>query len=317
MRASSLQRERTGTRNRFFGFFLSGVVFSLLVHVLFFKRAEKWVMKGFSPESYDTIIPRTFRMERVEIDPKSLVETKETKKEIVPRTITEEKEVPIPTQMEQGREKKGNLLDQPKEFSEEEKGIRDEKEEGERKILPGIDWKEKEAATLDPTTKESQLVLPEPNEKESQTDGRGGSNQGTGAAKYSNLDQLLEGEHAVTSSTAPILMPTDLLFEYDSDQLKPAAAESLRKLGQLIMKNNQASFRIEGYTDSFGSEDYNLGLSMRRAEEVKGWLQKNMGIDSTRISTAGYGKSRLLVPGTGTVEQQQLNRRVEIVITTH
>jgi outer membrane protein OmpA-like peptidoglycan-associated protein len=135
--------------------------------------------------------------------------------------------------------------------------------------------------------------------------------------QYSNLDQLLEGKGPVTSATAPILMPTDLLFEYDSDQLKPDAAQSLAKLGELIRKNGQATFRIEGYTDSFGSDDYNLGLSTRRAEAVRVWLQKNMDVDTSRITTAGMGKSRLLVPATGTVEQQQLNRRVEIVITTH
>ena len=54
---------------------------------------------------------------------------------------------------------------------------------------------------------------------------------------------------------------------------------------------------------------------MRRAEEVRAWLAKNIGIDPARITTVGFGKSRLLVPGTGSVAEQQLNRRVEIVIT--
>ena len=111
-------------------------------------------------------------------------------------------------------------------------------------------------------------------------------------------------------------MPTDLLFEYDSADLKTDATRSLEKLGTLIRNNTQALFRIEGHTDSFGSEDYNKALSLRRAEAVKTWLQQNMGIDAGRISTAGFGKSRLLVPSSGTVEQQQLNRRVEIVIST-
>ena len=110
-------------------------------------------------------------------------------------------------------------------------------------------------------------------------------------------------------------MPTDLLFEYDSDALKPAATATLTKLGSLIKKNAKASFRIEGHTDSFGTDDYNNGLSLRRAEAVKSWLGFNMGIDASRISTIGLGKSRLLVPATGSVEQQQLNRRVEIVIS--
>jgi OmpA-OmpF porin, OOP family len=111
-------------------------------------------------------------------------------------------------------------------------------------------------------------------------------------------------------------MPTDLLFEYDSDTLRPEAAQTLEKLGSLIKKNEQADFKIEGHTDSFGTEDYNNALSLRRAEAVKRWLQETMKITGNRIATVGLGKSHLLVPATGTVQQQQLNRRVEIVIST-
>jgi outer membrane protein OmpA-like peptidoglycan-associated protein len=109
-------------------------------------------------------------------------------------------------------------------------------------------------------------------------------------------------------------MPTDLLFDYDSANLRVGATASLQKLGRLIQRNPQAVFRVEGHTDSFGSDGYNLDLSQRRAETVKAWLVQNMGIDPGRIQTQGFGKLRLIVPGDRTVEEQQLNRRVEIVI---
>jgi outer membrane protein OmpA-like peptidoglycan-associated protein len=131
---------------------------------------------------------------------------------------------------------------------------------------------------------------------------------------FSNLDDLLSGSGRVGSGTAPILMPTDLLFDYDSANLREGATASLQKLGRLIQRNPQAVFKVEGHTDSFGSDEYNMELSERRAETVKDWLVQNMGIDSGRIQTQGYGKSRLLVPGDRSVEEQQLNRRVEIVI---
>jgi outer membrane protein OmpA-like peptidoglycan-associated protein len=143
-------------------------------------------------------------------------------------------------------------------------------------------------------------------------------NGATGEGKeprFSSLDELLAGGEQVTPATAPILMPTDLLFEYDSSTLKPEAAASLAKLGALIARNSGSTFRIEGHTDSFGSDDYNKALSLRRAEEVRAWLQISAGISPGRITTAGLGKSRLLVPATGSVAAQQLNRRVEIVIT--
>ena len=111
-------------------------------------------------------------------------------------------------------------------------------------------------------------------------------------------------------------MPTDLLFDYDSASLRPGATASLQKLGRLIQRNPQAIFKVEGHTDSFGGDEYNLDLSQRRAETVKAWLVENMTIEPDRIQTQGYGKTRLIVPGDRSVEEQQLNRRVEIVIRT-
>ena len=133
-------------------------------------------------------------------------------------------------------------------------------------------------------------------------------------AGFSNMDELLSGSGRVGSGTAPILMPTDLLFDYDSANLREGATASLQKLGRLIQRNPQAIFKVEGHTDSFGSDEYNMELSERRAETVKDWLVQNMSIDPGRIQTQGYGKTRLLVPGDRSVEEQQLNRRVEIVI---
>jgi outer membrane protein OmpA-like peptidoglycan-associated protein len=133
-------------------------------------------------------------------------------------------------------------------------------------------------------------------------------------AGFSNLDELLSGSGRVGGGTAPILMPTDLLFDYDSAVLRPGATASLQKLGRLIERNPQAVFRVEGHTDSFGGDQYNMDLSQRRAETVKAWVVENMNIDPARIQTQGFGKTRLIVPADKSVDEQQLNRRVEIVI---
>lgn len=133
-------------------------------------------------------------------------------------------------------------------------------------------------------------------------------------AGFSNLDALLSGSGQLGNGTAPILMPTDLLFDYDSADLREGAAASLQKLGRLIQRNPQAIFKVEGHTDSFGTDEYNMNLSQRRAETVKEWLVQNMSIEPDRIQTEGFGKTRLIVPADRSVEEQQLNRRVEIVI---
>jgi outer membrane protein OmpA-like peptidoglycan-associated protein len=59
-----------------------------------------------------------------------------------------------------------------------------------------------------------------------------------------------------------------------------------------------------------------MDLSQRRAETVKAWLVANMSIETDRVQTQGYGKTKLIVPADKSVEEQQLNRRVEIVIRT-
>jgi len=147
-------------------------------------------------------------------------------------------------------------------------------------------------------------------------DGADSNISGSIPAGFSNLDQLLSGSAHLGSRTAPIMMPTDLLFDYDSANLRQGATANLEKLGQLIQRNPQSVFKVEGHTDSFGSDQYNLDLSQRRAETVKSWLVENMRINPDRIQTQGYGKSRLLVPSDRSVDEQQLNRRVEIVIRT-
>lgn len=131
---------------------------------------------------------------------------------------------------------------------------------------------------------------------------------------FSNLDDLLGGGGKVGGSTAPILMPTDLLFEYGSDQLAESARLSLMKLGFLIQKNPESLFIIEGHTDSFGGEEFNLNLSLRRANAVVGWLRESLGLGDDRIQAVGMGKSKPIVSTDGTVDEQGMNRRVEIKV---
>ena len=91
-------------------------------------------------------------------------------------------------------------------------------------------------------------------------------------------------------------MPTDLLFDYDQINLRVEALANLEKLGTLIRRNPQATFIIEGHTDSFGSEEYNLDLSGRRADTVKAWLVAMMKIPPDRIVARGFGESDSLRP---------------------
>jgi outer membrane protein OmpA-like peptidoglycan-associated protein len=131
---------------------------------------------------------------------------------------------------------------------------------------------------------------------------------------YSDIDELLTQTGPLEADTAPLMMSGDVMFDSDSYQLKRNALRSLGKLGRLMRKHPSVRFVVEGHTDSFGSNEYNQRLSEMRAESVKQWLVRNMGIDPGQVVTRGYGETQLIAPGSGTEEQQQINRRVEILM---
>lgn len=132
---------------------------------------------------------------------------------------------------------------------------------------------------------------------------------------FSSLDGLLgKTGGGLPDGTKPILMPTDLLFDFNEWELKEEARLSMMKLGFIIQTNPGSRFIIEGHTDTIGGEDSNYQLSLRRAGAVRDWLINVLKIDGNNMQAVGYGKSRPLVNPEGSAEQQALNRRVEIVI---
>jgi outer membrane protein OmpA-like peptidoglycan-associated protein len=111
-------------------------------------------------------------------------------------------------------------------------------------------------------------------------------------------------------------LPDDQLFQYDSDVLQSSAIGQLQKLGTLIQRNPRATFSVEGYTDSFGTFEYNLDLSQRRADSVKRYLVQAMGINPAQIQARGYGATKFRTSANGSIEEQSANRRVEVVVRT-
>lgn len=108
---------------------------------------------------------------------------------------------------------------------------------------------------------------------------------------------------------------SDVLFDFDRATLTPGAREKLAKLaGVLLAYPGNFRMHIEGHTDSIGSPEYNLGLSVSRADSVRDYLLRQ-GVPAARISNAvGFGDGRPVAENT-TSAGRQLNRRVEIVIS--
>ena len=82
----------------------------------------------------------------------------------------------------------------------------------------------------------------------------------------------------------------------------------------LITKYPQADVHIDGYTDSFGKPDYNVTLSQQRAAAVQAWLRERIAQEAYKFHSQGHGSSDYVVSAQGSIEQQQPNRRVEILI---
>ena len=105
---------------------------------------------------------------------------------------------------------------------------------------------------------------------------------------------------------------SDFWFDFDSAVLKPAAYKEIDRVAAILNRYPDTFIRVEGHTDSIGSEIYNLELSERRARAVKNALvAKN--VDSSRIETVGFGEG-YSIAGNHEPGGRQLNRRVEIVI---
>ena len=129
---------------------------------------------------------------------------------------------------------------------------------------------------------------------------------------FATLDDLLTYSGPMTEDRTA-MMPTDLLFEYNSAELKDSARLSLMKLGFIIQKNPEAEISIEGHTDTFGGDAYNQN-AQRGARRRRQKLARRVAAARCRPPQHPWlGKSKLLVPG-GDVDVQQKNRRVEIVI---
>jgi OmpA-OmpF porin, OOP family len=109
-----------------------------------------------------------------------------------------------------------------------------------------------------------------------------------------------------------------VLFATALADLRPESLDILDKLAQVIFdlnaKYGKLAIRIEGHTDSDGTNEMNLELSRNRARSVREYLV-NKGVDPFSITTSGYGEERP-IDTNATPQGKQNNRRTEIAITT-
>jgi outer membrane protein OmpA-like peptidoglycan-associated protein len=104
----------------------------------------------------------------------------------------------------------------------------------------------------------------------------------------------------------------DVTFDTNSAVVRPGLHSEINRVAGVINQYPKTLIRVEGHTDSIGSEEYNMGLSNRRATAVKNLLVQR-GISATRIEVVGFGET-MPVASNNTEAGRQKNRRVEIKI---
>jgi len=132
------------------------------------------------------------------------------------------------------------------------------------------------------------------------------------AQKAARLQAELDALKAKPTDRGLVLTLGDVLFDTGKAELNSGAARKLDQLAQFLTEHSDRRVQIEGFTDSVGTDSYNLDLSQRRADAVRSAL-RGRGIDADRITTQGFGKE---FPVAGNAESggRQLNRRVEVTI---
>jgi outer membrane protein OmpA-like peptidoglycan-associated protein len=131
-------------------------------------------------------------------------------------------------------------------------------------------------------------------------------------SKSRELDAALAALQASKTDRGLVVVLGDVLFATGSADLKSGSRSTLDKLSTFLHSYPNRNVQIEGFTDNVGGDDYNLGLSERRADSVRDALT-GLGIARDRILTKGFGKGSP-VAGNDTAAGRQQNRRVEVII---
>jgi outer membrane protein OmpA-like peptidoglycan-associated protein len=163
----------------------------------------------------------------------------------------------------------------------------------------------REKARLDSRTLEADLARNEADRA------KGDAEQARKQAE--ELQRQIAELNAKTTERGLVVTLGDVLFETDKSDLKQGSVINLAKLSAFLTQYPERTVTIEGHTDSVGSDDYNLGLSQRRANSVQQFLI-SQGIAANRLTAIGKGEN-FPVASNDSASGRQMNRRVEVIIS--
>ncbi|MCF8388312.1 MAG: OmpA family protein, partial [Bacteroidales bacterium] len=105
----------------------------------------------------------------------------------------------------------------------------------------------------------------------------------------------------------------NIYYDFDKASLRPESITELNKLASMLRETPDVVIQISSHTDTQGAEWYNQKLSEKRAQTVVNALIEK-GINPKRLKARGYGESKPLIPGAGSEEEHQQNRRTTFIV---
>ena len=136
-----------------------------------------------------------------------------------------------------------------------------------------------------------------------------------GRQKNRRMNAIIDCAFDVKEVTPPEELCMSLVLDFDTGRsdIKPMYHDEIGKVADYMKQNPTTTAVIEGHTDNVGGYDYNMKLSLARAQHVVNYLVQNFGIVPSRLSAKGYGYTRRIAYNT-TAEGRAKNRRINAVI---
>lgn len=118
-------------------------------------------------------------------------------------------------------------------------------------------------------------------------------------------------EVAQLAATKPKI-DLEIRFDYNSADISKSSVQAVQELGKALSDPTLkgSTFVVAGHTDAIGGEEYNQGLSERRADTIKRYLTEKFGINGSDLVTVGYGETK---PKDANAPLDPANRRVQVV----
>lgn len=161
---------------------------------------------------------------------------------------------------------------------------------------------EKKSVVTSDTGQSQQVTEPTTQQKDAMATKEKSESQDVTSDKSVDLEKMARMKSPVS----------DINFDYDSSSIRPDAREILKASANYFMKNRISSIIIEGHCDERGTNEYNMALGERRAQETKKYLV-NLGIKESMMKTVSFGEENPLNPNSNE-EAWAANRRAHFVV---